>query len=112
MYWKLLQECESSYKDRSNCKDRRAVSICKISPSPSQACPAGLYLCVNPEHGAQTEGILLALFSDIHVLVNAIVDLPGDSQMILPFAAWPNNHISLVHGLHHLLCLLEADVVE
>lgn len=89
------------------------MSTRKISPSPSQGgSSAELYLCVNPEHGAQAEGILLALFPDIHMLVDAIVDLPGDSQVVLPFAAWPNYHIPLVHGLHHLLCLLEADVVE
>lgn len=108
MYWKNVkrQECESSYKDR------RAVSACKINHSLSQASSAGLYLCVDPEHGAQAEGILLALLPDIHVLVDAIVDLPGDSQVVLPFAARPDDHIPLVHGLHHLLCLLEADVVE
>lgn len=72
----------------------------------------GSYLCVNPKCGAQAEGILLALFSDIHVLVNAIVHLPGDSQVVFSFATWPNNHIPLVHGLHHLLSLLEANVVE
>lgn len=108
MYRKSVkrQECESSYEDR------RAVSTCKINHSLSQVCSAGLYLCVNPEHGAQAEGILLALLPDIYVLVNAIVDLPGDSQVVFPFAARPDNHIPLVHGLHHLLCLLEADVVE
>lgn len=72
----------------------------------------GSYLGVNPKRGAQTESVLLALFSDIHVLVNPIVHLPGDSKVVLPFATWPNNHVPLVHGLHHLLSLLEANVVE
>ena len=38
--------------------------------------------------------------------------LPGDREVVLPLAAGPDDQVSLVQGLHHLLRLLEADVVE
>lgn len=38
--------------------------------------------------------------------------LPGYSEVVLSLAAGPDNQVSLVQGLHHLLCLVEADVVE
>lgn len=32
--------------------------------------------------------------------------------MVLSFAAGPDDQVSLVQSLHHLLCLVEADIVE
>lgn len=32
--------------------------------------------------------------------------------MILPLAAGSDDQVSLIQGLHHLLCLVKADVVE
>lgn len=70
------------------------------------------YLCVDPECVSQAEGVLLALLSYVNVLVDAISNLPSNSQVVLSLTAGPDDHISLVHGLHHLLCLLEVDVME
>ena len=39
-------------------------------------------------------------------------DLPGDGEVVLSLAAGSDHHVSLVHGLHHLLGLPEVDVVE
>lgn len=38
--------------------------------------------------------------------------LPGYSEVVLSLAAGPDDQVSLVQGLHHLLRLVEADVVE
>ena len=38
--------------------------------------------------------------------------LPGDGEVVLSFAAGSDDQVSLVQGLHHFLCLVEADVVE
>lgn len=32
--------------------------------------------------------------------------------MVLSLAAGPDDQVSLIQGLHHLLCLVEADVVK
>lgn len=38
--------------------------------------------------------------------------LPGDGEVILSFAAGSDYQVTLVQGLHHLLRLVEADIVE
>lgn len=43
---------------------------------------------------------------------NVVLYLPGDSEVVLSLAAGPDDQVALVQGLHHLLCLVEADVVE
>lgn len=72
----------------------------------------GSHLTVDPQSGSQAEGIFLALLPHIHMLVDAITDFPGHCQVVLALAAWSDNHITLVHGLHHLFCLLEIDIME
>lgn len=61
---------------------------------------------------SQAEGILFALLPYVHMLVDPFCYLPGDRQVVLTFAARPDHHITLIHRLHHLLCLLEVNVVE
>lgn len=73
---------------------------------------AGSHLTVDPQGGSQAEGIFLAFFPHIHVLVDAVTDLPGHRQVIFALAARPDNHITLVHGLHHLFRLLEIYIME
>lgn len=70
------------------------------------------HLSVNPQSMSEAEGILFALLTDIHMLIDPIRHLPRHSQVVLPFTAGSNHHITLVHGLHHLLRLFEIDVVE
>ena len=72
----------------------------------------GPYLAVDPEGVPQAEGVLLALLPHVDMLVDALGHLPGDRQVVLPLAAGPDDEVALVHGLHHLLRLLEVDVVE
>lgn len=73
---------------------------------------AGSHLTVDPKGGSQAEGIFLALFPHVHVLVNAVTDLPGHGQVIFTLATWADDHVTLVHGLHHLFCLLEVYIME
>lgn len=37
---------------------------------------------------------------------------PGDGEVVLSLAAGSDDQVSLVQGLHHLLCLVETDIVE
>lgn len=46
------------------------------------------------------------------VLNCSLFYLPGDGEVVLSLAAGPDDQVSLVQRLHHLLCLVEADVVE
>lgn len=70
------------------------------------------HLTVDPESGSQAEGIFLALLSYIHMLVDSVTDFPGHCQVVFTLTAGPNDNIPLVHGLHHLFCLLEIYVME
>lgn len=38
--------------------------------------------------------------------------LPGDGEVVLSLAAGSYDQVALVQGLHHLLCLVETDIVE
>lgn len=73
---------------------------------------AASYLTVDPQGGSQAEGIFLAFFPHIHMLVDAVTDLPGHCQVILTLAAWSDDHITLVHGFHHFFCLLKIYIME
>lgn len=73
---------------------------------------ATAHLIVDPESMSKAEGILFALLTHIHMLIDPISHLPRDRQVVLPFTAGSNNYVTLVHGFHHLLCLFEVDVVE
>lgn len=70
------------------------------------------YFITDPQRVSQAKGVLLALFPHVHMLVDAISHLPGDSEVVLSLAAGPDDQVSLVQCLHHLLCLVEADIVE
>ncbi len=61
---------------------------------------------------SKAERILFTLLTDVHMLIDPISHLPCDRQVVLPFTAGSNHHITLVHGFHHLLRLFEVDVVE
>lgn len=70
------------------------------------------HLIVDPERMSKTKGVLFSFLAHVHMLIDPISHLPCDGQVILSFTAGSNHHVTLVHGLHHLLCLFEVDVVE
>lgn len=43
---------------------------------------------------------------------NPVAYFPGDSEVILSLAAGSDDQVSLIQGLHHLLCLVETDVMK
>lgn len=43
---------------------------------------------------------------------NRVSYFPGDGEVVLSLAAGSDDQVSLIQGLHHLLCLVETDIVK